>query len=263
MKVPEKVKRRLESIKDDKEKGASELVIEVIEVFREYILLDESLEKEKIDELVKIVSQIRPSMFPLSNHAKRLGKLLCNRKKSEALKVISYYIEEVKEKKEKIIKNAGFLKDSSIITCSYSSIVKGFIEKFIDKLKKVVVCESKLGNISYGKKYLKIHSPKIVVIADDEIDNFSDADCGIIGADGVTSEGNIINGKPSLKMCSRLNNLRKPVWVITGLDKFGNNCQILEEEFDLIPANLIKGFITECGTLGFEKFCSIASSIYR
>ena len=255
--------RKIESIKNDKERGASELVLMAIESFKEFILAYEEVEREKIEELAKIISRCRPSMFPLSNHAKRLERLLYNVDRSSALKIVASYIEELKKRNDRIMKNAEFLNGSSIITCSYSSIVEEFLKKFIDSLEKVVVCESRVGNISYGRKYLeRIPSPKMVLIPDGEIENLKDIDCGIIGADGVTLDGNIINGKPSLAMCSRLKSLGKPVWVMTGLDKCGESIKTVEEEFDIISVALIKGFITEEGVLEFEGFCSAARSLY-
>ncbi len=265
MEIPERVKGKIESIKNDREKGASELVFEVIEAFR--IFIDEVENKnEKIDELVEIISKVRPSMFPLANHAKRLRNLLYNTEdRTEALKILSLYTAEIKERNIKIIENARFLKNSTIITCSYSSIVEGFLKKFINDLKNVFVCESRVrvGHISYGKKYLTIQSPKISIISDDEMKKLSGMDCGILGADGITSDGYVINGKPSLKLCLRLHNLQKPVWFLTGLDKFGEKMEKLEEGFDIIPENLIKGFITEKGIFNFKEFCDTASSIYR
>jgi len=264
LKFPEPIIKKIESIKNDKKRGASELAILAVETFKELILSEEEVENKKIEELVRTISSSRPSMFPISNHAKRLGKLLYNSDKPTALKIIANYIEELKKKNRRIIKNAEFLKSFSIVTCSYSSIVEKFLKKFIETLQKVIVCESRWEDISYGKKYIeRIKSSKIILFPDKEIENLSGVDCGIIGADGVTLDGKIINGKPSLAMCTRLKILRKPVWVMTGLDKFGESIDTVEEGFDLIPASLIKGFITESGILNFEEFCSTAKSLYQ
>lgn len=263
MLVPEIIKEKIESIRKDRERGASELVIQVIEVFKDFITFHPNPKREEMEEFVKEISYLRPSMFPISNHARKLGRMLMSIKtRDDGMKAISGYLNGIKERDERIMENASFLKNFSIITCSYSSLLGRFLKGFINELKSVMVCKSRIGDISYGEKYLSIGHSKIILIPDEEMENFSNVDCGIIGADGITSDGYIINGKPSLRMCSFLKLLNKSLWVITGLDKFGEKLETIEEGFDLVPENLITGFITEFGIMKFEEFCSSAKSYF-
>lgn len=263
MRLPERVERKIKEIEEDRERGASELIFEIIEAFR--LLLSEGFNRrDLIIETAGRLSKARPSISPIKNHAERiaksLGKILSS---EEAFSFLEDYRKKMKRRDEEVLNNAEFLKHFSLITCSYSSLVKKFLQRLTPEntLKEVLVLESRLGGMGYGRKYLDI--PIVSIVPDDEIENgVKRVDAGLIGADSVAGDGFVINGTPSLKLAMALHSLQKPLYVITGLDKWTEKTAHVEDGFDLIPSHLVKAFITEEGVLSFEEFSKRASSLF-
>ncbi len=259
MKLPSSLERDIEKIKTEKEKSASEILRDEIGMFLKAIESSETLNKELIIEIVKAISSSRPSMICISNCASEIGKeVLKASSKEEALSFLKRYSEILKKSEEMILQNANFLLSfSSFITASYSSLVMKVMKMLSENKNDVTLfaCESKSGDISYGSKYKELSkSLNFFLIPDDGMDEYvKTAEIGIIGADAIIKEGFLINGFPSMRLCSSLSSLKKPIYVITSLNRLTERIPALEEGFDLVPSKIISGFITERGILKFEE----------
>lgn len=244
------IKKEIEQIEKDREKGASELLYDAVLILRK---LASKGDKEKVIEASRIIEKIRPTMVILKNYMIRIRKDI----EKYGLRIIEKYPQKLKEMRRRTIENADFIK-GCVITCSFSSLVNDVLSKPF--IKKVIALKSEHKGISYGEKFKKNLGEKVEVIEEECLFKVH-CDYGLIGADAVLKNGFIINGTPSLFLAEKCKMSGVPLYVITTLDRVSENL-IPEEGFDKIPARFVKGFITENGTLSFEEFIKKAKLLF-
>lgn len=250
MREETEIEKEIEKIHSDREKGASELLYDAVSILKK---VSQTRNIEKVVEVSHLIEKLRPSMVIIKNHMIRIRKRLfeCG------LDALDEYPQILNEMRDRAIENANFLR-GTVITCSFSSLVRDVLIR--PSIRKVIALRSYINGISYGEKMKETVGEKVEVVDEKEIKAIPPCDYGLIGADAITENGFVINGYPSLflaEMC-KLSNI--PLYIVATLDKFADEVPV-EEGFEKVPVELIKGFITEEGVLTFEEFVKCAKSV--
>ncbi|MEN6460578.1 MAG: hypothetical protein ABFC94_04310 [Syntrophomonas sp.] len=263
--------KRIEAIRNDRSHGASELTRQALKIMQDAArasTADNPL--EFLDDMRRIAGNLiitRTTMVSIRNSISRfMFKLIAECAKSdnnlESLQTWSVQttvdlINIVAEARDKAIINATeFIPDGArLLTCSYSSTVIDTLKHTVTSGKSfnIMVLESQFGRFKYGEMAAARLAEKGIactVIPDKQIKAIlPQSDMILIGADAVLTDGSIINGCPSLVLArvAAENMPPVPVYSICESIKFypGKTLSLEEEGFDLIPAQLIKGIITE------------------
>jgi translation initiation factor eIF-2B subunit delta len=226
---------------------------------------------QEIKEVAEELANARPNITPIANYANQFLHQIITRSQNEiALKSVKSFAET---KGKEILKSAtkafskaveyacGIIGDlDTVITCSYSSTVCQVLEVASQREAKfrVIVAESKFNDKAYGEitaKQLMNHQIPVEIVADGEINRrVSKADKALVGADSITADGYLVNGKPTLLLAQAAKNKRIPFYVVCESAKFTIRGYItkskeLEPGFDRIPLDLVTGIITEKGTM--------------
>jgi len=271
--LPQDIYQKIEEIKTDKVRGASELATKAVGVMK---LLAEKSRAEKEEDLLKELREVelaliraRPEMAPITSNVARVvcqvlkehkahpGKLK-NFIKSAAERRIREYKEESLKAAEK---GAWIIKEGErIMTCSYSSTICNVFRMAAKQKKRIhiLIAESKFGDKTYGKIMLdKLNLPESTVepIPDDKIEeNTLRVNKVLVGADSVLVDGSLINGVPTLFLARAARKFSVPFYSVcetAKFDLFGNLSKRskIEPGFDLISPELITAFITEEGLI--------------
>jgi len=148
-----------------------------------------------------------------------------------------------------------------LFTCSYSSTVCRALKlaKEVGKSFSVLIAESKSpSGRSYGvmaAEEIRAYGVEVEILADNAIRrHIARAKNVMVGADSVLSDGSLINGTPSYELALVAKENALPFYALYEKSKFNVRSYLdqppeLEEGFDLIPASLITGIITEEGLL--------------
>jgi translation initiation factor eIF-2B subunit delta len=227
-----------------------------------------------VQEIKKVAEELisaRPSITPITNYANQFLHQIVTRSQNEnnleALKSFA----EIKGKE--LLKSAtkafskaveyacGIIGDlDTVITCSYSSTVCRVLElaRQRETRFRVIAAESKFNDKAYGEitaeQLMKYQIP-VEIIADAEISlRISKADKALVGADSITADGYLVNGKPTLLLAQAAKNKKIPFYVVCESAKFTIRGYLtksteLEQGFDKTPLNLVTGIITEKGTM--------------
>jgi translation initiation factor eIF-2B subunit delta len=155
----------------------------------------------------------------------------------------------------------GIISDlDTVITCSYSSTVCQVLEmaKKREAKFRVMVTESRLNDQIYGQitaRQLMKHQIPVELISDQNINlRIAKADKALVGADSITADGYLINGKPTFLLAQAAKKKKIPFYVVCESAKFDIQDYVtkspeLEPGFERTPLNLITGIITEKGTM--------------
>jgi translation initiation factor eIF-2B subunit delta len=261
---------KIEEIRTDRSHGASELTWKALEIIQYAVCTSTAANSLRfLEEMRSVAAQLieaRTTMVSIRNSVSRfMYQLIMECSKSdinlETLKTWSvqtsaYLINTIAEARLNAILNAAeFIpNESRIITCSYSSTVIDALKQAAASGKsfKIMIMESQSGDYKYGEMMaaaLAKNGFASMVIADEQIKSIvQEANIIIIGADAVLANGSVINGYPSLFLARiAAENLPPvPVYSICESIKFyPGDTLYLEKGFDLIPAQLIRGIITE------------------
>lgn len=261
-------------IASDKTKGSSELASQALKLVKDAAVSSKAKSIEEFYSEIRHVlyelSKCRPAMAVLKNCMDlALGKIdniygKGSRLSLESMKVavsniLESLIDEMAQAKADSISNAvSLIKDfSAIATCSYSSTLVEVFKNISEKNKNLTlkIMLSEYGNYSYGRimeEKLKGTAIKCILIEDSSNAGFLDeTNIVLLGSDTIFKDGSALNGYPSLKL-AELASMHKPevpVYVVSDFLKFAKTLPDKNREpgFDLIPAYLIKGIITEKG----------------
>ncbi|UCH52054.1 MAG: hypothetical protein JSV54_04775, partial [Chloroflexota bacterium] len=155
----------------------------------------------------------------------------------------------------------GIISDlDTVITCSYSSTVCKVMELASRRETKfrVIVTESRFKDKVYGEitaEQLMKHRIPTEIISDEDIKlRISKADRAIVGADSITADGYLINGRPTSVLAQAARDKKIPFYVVCESAKFDIHGYVakspeIEPGFDKTPLNLVTGIITEKGTM--------------
>jgi translation initiation factor eIF-2B subunit delta len=270
-----KVLEEINKLKNDYVHGASWLSLHTINTL--ILAVSESQTEtvadfvQEIKEVAQEVASARPGITSIANYANQFLHQIITRSQNEnnpeALKSFA------ESKGKELLKSAtkafskaveyacGIIGDlDTVITCSYSSTVCQVLEiaRQRETRFRVIAAESKFNDKAYGEitaeQLMKYQIP-VEIIGDGQINlRISKADKALVGADSITADGYLINGKPTLLLAQAAKNKKIPFYVVCESAKFTIRGYVtksteLEPAFDKTPLNLVTGIITEKGTM--------------
>jgi len=270
-----KVIKEITQLKNDDIHGASWLSLHALNTL---ILAVSESQAGTVADFVREIKEValeltnaRPSITPIVNYANRFLHQVITRSQNENnVKALKSFAES---KGKELVKSAtkavskaveyacGIISDlDTILTCSYSSTVCQVLEvaRQRETRFRVIAVESKFNDKVYGEitaRQLMEHDIPVEIIPDQKINfRISKADKVLVGADSITADGYLINGKPTLQLAQAAKNKRIPFYVVCESSKFTIQGYItksmeLEPSFDKTPLNLVTGIITEKGTM--------------
>ena len=270
-----KILKKVNELKNDRLHGANWLSSQALNVMglamRESRAITAAELVNELNEIAAAITEARPSMTSIANYISQLLHQITlisqERKqmddvKNSAQAKVKEFIKLVQEAPRKAAENAAtMIADGDIIiTCSYSSTVCKTFTISRERAKKfeVIIAESRCNDITYGEisaQQLKRHRIPTTVIPDKDINRYIEkTKKALVGADTILIDGSLINGTPTYKLAQAAATAKIPFYSVCETAKFDALNQHrkqpkLEPGFDLIPANLITGIITESGIL--------------
>jgi translation initiation factor 2B subunit (eIF-2B alpha/beta/delta family) len=270
-----KVLEEINKLKNDDMHGASWLSLHAVNTL--ILAVSESQAGtvadfiQEIKEVAEELTSARPSITPITNYANQFLHQIITRSQNENNVESLKSFAEIKGKE--LVKSAtkaiskaveyacGTIGDlNTVITCSYSSTVCQVLElaRQRETRFRVIAAESKFNDKAYGEitanQLMKYEIP-VEIVPDAKINlRISKADKALVGADSITADGYLVNGKPTLQLAQAAKNKRIPFYVVCESAKFTIRGYItksteLEPSFDKTPLNLVTGIITEKGTM--------------
>ena len=266
------VDKRIEEIRNDRDHGAGWLSREALVAMRDAAENSQARGTDDFLNGLKVIArrliETRPSMAPIRNLVGRFIFDVLNESQSEynleAIRVFAMALSDrlIRESLEATADAARLASEvitdnDMILSCSYSSTVCQAFAMARDSGKhfKVVVAESRtVEGRAYGEtttSELKLIGVDAQVIPDDSISlHTPEVNKVLVGADSVLSDGSLINGVPSHALAAAAYASNIPFYSVCETSKLNHWSRCphkvqLEEGFDMIPANLITGIITE------------------
>ncbi len=269
------VAEEINQLKSDDIHGASWMALHAINTLNLAVNQSQAATVEKfIEEIRQVAEQLasaRPNITPIAYYANQfLYQILTKSKIETDADAVRRFAES---KGKELLKTAtkAFSKTveyacsiigdlETVITCSYSSTVCQVLEQAHQRETRfrVLIAESKFGDKAYGELAaieLMKHQILAEIIPDASINfRISRADKALVGADSITGDGYLINGKPTLLLAQAAKSKNIPFFIACESSKFTIRGYVsksaeLEPRFDRIPLNLITGIITEKGTM--------------
>jgi len=266
---------RINELKNDKLHGANWLSVQAKKILHLAIQDSKAITiTEFINELQRtatVITEARQNMISIANYTTRLlnriivdsqGQRQLASVKNIAQGKVNEFIKLIQETPLKAAENAAKIitDQDTIITCSYSSTVcntfkvaRGRTINF-----KVIIAESTHNNLAYGRisaEQLKQYQITVTVIPDEAMHRYvAKADKALVGTDTILTNGSLINGIPTYQLAQAASTAKIPFYAVCETAKFDVRNQYLnkpalEPGFDLIPASLITGIITEAGII--------------
>lgn len=270
-----KVAEKISKLKGDRVHGASWLALQAISTLNLAVSESQAVTVADFAQEIKTVAEelirARPSLTPIANYANQfLHQIIV---KSQDKKDLDSMKSFARIKGKELLKSAtraisksveygcGIIGDlDTVITCSYSSTVCKVMELAMRRETKfrVIVAESRFKDKAYGEitaEYLMKHHIPTEIVSDKNIQfRISKADRAIVGADSITADGYLINGKPTAILAQAARNKNVPLYVVCESAKFDIHGYVvkspeIEPGFDKTPLNLVTGIVTEKGTM--------------
>jgi len=270
-----KVFKEITQLKNDYIHGASWLSLHALNTL---ILAANESQARTVADFIREIKEVageligaRPSITPIINYANQFLHQVITRSQNENnVEALKSFAEsegkELEKSATKAVSKAveyarGIISDlDTIITCSYSSTVCQVLElaRQRETRFRVIAAESKSNDKAYGEitaRQLMKHDIPVEIIPDPKINlRISKADKVLVGADSITADGYLINGKPTLQLAQTAKNKKIPFYVVCESAKFTirgyiTKAKELEPGFDKTPLNLVTGIITEKGTM--------------
>jgi ribose 1,5-bisphosphate isomerase len=250
------IHKRIESIKTDRQKGASQLAREGLEVMKlaakEYSeeMTGNADYQEYLKNVGKQVEEARPSMAALSNAISYLlyGVIETTKKKNLSylraftIRKVEELIHQSQIASESTAMNASKLisDGSRVMTHSYSSTVLGVFQQIFQEGKRVkaVVSESRplFEGVATARALSKMNVPTTLII-DSAVGSYIDQiDLVLVGADSILADGSVVNKIGTLMMALSAWERNVPFFVVCEKWKFnvwnllvGDRAVVLEE----------------------------------
>ncbi|MBN1375327.1 MAG: hypothetical protein JXA01_04150 [Dehalococcoidia bacterium] len=269
------IKSRINGIKKDRAHGAGWLTSQAVQILEEAASASTAGSTaafiKEIGQVAAWLMDARPDMVSIPNYViefkEELDGALASSKSADNLKkraaAIARKLKTYNE--DTSVRSARYAarligQRSIVMTCSYSSIVCQTLEtarqKGIDF--KVLAAESLNSKIYYGNIMLE-RLKKSGIAGRTFPDNHvawytARANTIILGADAVSLQGWIINGVPSYSLALTASRKNVPVYAVCQSAKidargFLAGLRAPEPGFEMVPLDLIKGVVTECGIL--------------
>jgi len=274
---------KIREIEFDRSSGASQIARNALGVLRFFAQTNKNVTHrafiEDFRELGRRLFEARPNMAPVQNLVAQIVHEVNTSEERDLVSVRKFTIsriDELSKESEVAVKEsarwgAALIGDSDCLaTCSYSSTVcETFrIAKQQGKSFKVFVAESRSDDdkFRHGQVlaiFLKSLHITTEVFSDDEIYRYvPKAKSVLVGADSVLFDGSVINGSPTYELAVKAKECGIPFYSVcettkvNALSYLGKNVE-LKECFELVPANLITGIVTEKGILDINKIVEI------
>jgi translation initiation factor eIF-2B subunit delta len=267
----------------DRTSGASQIARNALGVLRFFVHTSKHETcrdfTEDFIEMGRKLFEARPNMAPVQNLVAQIVYEVGTSKEQDLVSVRKFAassIDKLCKKSEAAVKKcaewaATIIGDfDCLASCSDSSTVcETFrVAKQAGKSFKVYVAESRSGDgrFRYGEvmaTFLTSIDVLAEVFPDNEIRSYvSDAECVLVGADSVLFDGSVINGKPTCELAVAAEECGIPFYSICETSKLNTLSYLgkkveLKEGFDLAPANLITGIVTEKGLLDASTIVEI------
>ncbi len=275
---------KINEIKFDRSSGASQLARKALGVLRFFVV--QISRKETCKDFMKDFKKVgrklleaKPNMAPVQNLVAQIVYEVDTLEEHDLVIVRKFAvsrIDKLRKESEFAVKKsaewgATIIADSDYLaTCSYSSTVCETLKvaKQQGKRFKVFVAESRTedNKFQYGRilaKFLKSIKIPAEVFPDDEIYRYvPKTKYVLVGADSLLCDGSIINGAPTYKVALKAKECGIPFYSVCETTKantlsyLGKNTE-LKEGFELVPAKLITGIITEKGILDAHEIVAI------
>lgn len=270
-----KVARKIDELKNDRIHGASWLAQQAISTLS--FAVEQSSARaitqfmEEIKAVARELRQAKPSMIPIANYTDQfLQQVMAKSRHEDNLDSLKSYArgvgKELNKSAAKALSKAveygcGIINDlDTVITCSYSSTVCDLLRLAWRRETEfqVIVAESRFEDKTYGQitaKELRKCGIPVEIIPDSSIGlRLPQANKALVGADSITVDGYLINGKPTLLLAETARESKIPLYVICETAKFdisSYTATFIEAEpgFDKTPLELVTGIITEKGTM--------------
>jgi len=270
-----KIIEAINELKNDDIHGASGLSLHALNTLN--LAASESQAKttakfvREIEEVAEQLASARPNITPIANYANRfLHEILMKSRDEHDPEALKSFAEK---KGKELVKSAtkafsktveyasGIISDlDTVITCSYSSTVCQVFELASQRETRfrVMVAESRHNDKSYGEitaKQLMRYQIPVEIVPDGSINlRIAKADKALVGADSITGDGYLINGKPTLALAQAAKSKNIPFFIACESSKFTIPGYVtktieLESGFERIPLDLITAIITEKGTM--------------
>ena len=248
------VARKIEAIRNDRLHGATFLAGETLRTLALAVDLLPSGE-ERIPTMKAVgerLAQTRPSMAAIGYAVKRfLAAFETTGEGPVPHELANNLMGEMDGVSQDAARNAAAIvyDGARVLTCSYSSAVLRTFEAALASGKRITVAalESRSGELAYGQRLLdQVSSLGIstILVPDDSIsEEVGQADMVLVGADKLLPDCSIVNGRPSLALAGAAKEAI-PLYVVCESYKRDSD-PVTEEGFDLVPASLITGIITD------------------
>ena len=291
------IEKIIKDIKELRIQGARNVAKATVKAFIIFVKQNEEKDSKKfIEESIKFALQLlntRPTEPMARNIMKEVINYLLNAiEKHKTKDDIKEFFESNEEKimkkfyesMEKISEiGANYIEeDSTIITYCHSSTVTSILKKAHDTGKniKVIACETRpkfQGRIT--AKELSEYGIETTLIVDGAMARFGKkADIAIVGADAITSTGDLINKIGTLSLAIVMKHYNKELISAAELYKYDpetllgfrekieergeeeiwgiskENFKIRNPAFDHVPSNLISKYITDAGIINPDDF---------
>lgn len=277
---------KISEIKLDRTSGASQIARKALGVLRLFAQTSKHKNcrrfKEDFIELGRKLFETRPNMAPVQNLVAQIAyevDTIDEQSQVSVRKFVASRINKMYKESEVAVKKcaewgATIIGDADCLaSCSDSSTVcETFrVAKQAGKTFKVFVSESRSddGRFHYGEimaEFLRSIDVRAEVFPDNEIRNYvSDAECVLVGADSVLCDLSVINGKPTAQVAAVAKECGIPFYSVCETSKANTLSYLgkkveLNEGFDITPANLITGLVTERGLLDANAIIEIMKS---
>jgi len=270
-----KLIEEINDLKNDDIHGASGLSLHALNTLN--LAVSESGAKtiaefvKEIEEVAEQLASARPNITPIANYSNQfLHQIIMKSQGEHDFEALRSFAEK---KGKELVKSAtkafsktveyasGIISDlDTVITCSYSSTVCQVLELASQRETRfrVIIAESRHNDKAYGEitaKQLMQYQIPVEMVPDANINfRISKADKALVGADSITGDGYLINGKPTFSLAQVAKSKNIPLYVACESSKFTIRGYVtksaeLEPGFDRIPLDLVTAIITEKGTM--------------
>ncbi|SIQ69738.1 Translation initiation factor 2B subunit, eIF-2B alpha/beta/delta family [Haladaptatus litoreus] len=262
----------VESVAKDAEHGSAYISIRALETLRDRAGLL-AVRDDDWDELAELATELRstrPSMAVLEN---RVNRVMAEADSPTAVEQSAIEgIDRAYRVDEEATENARErIADSTVLTLSRS----GTVLDALRGAKRVFVAESRPACEGVGVAEELTESTDVTLHTDAGIGHVlatEDVDSVVVGADSVLPNGDVVNKTGTRLAATAANREDVPVFVVTSTDKVrlrdgadrpelesgdsaavydgDRNLSVLNQTFDVTPAEFITGYVTERGLLG-------------
>jgi ribose 1,5-bisphosphate isomerase len=251
MSAADDLARRVAAIAADRERGATELAREALDILR-WAAEDAGI--ESVAQAAAALVRVRLAMPAIKHAIRRVvadpAATASPRAAASACRRARAWLDEAS--RLAIERAAAMMPaDALVVTCSYSSaVVQACLLAASERRLRVRAVESRAGDVAYGERVAARltaqHLPCDVVPDERLTDAVAGATLVLVGADCVRPDGALVNGSPSLRLGLAAHDPGVPFYAVCEAFKLDDEC-IMEPGLDLVPPRIVTGYVTARG----------------